>query len=282
MDMTNLYSSFSPPRVEALIPARHFDRVSPARAASAGTEVRFETVWARHQDEVREAQRLRYRVFAEEMGACLAHADEALPGLDVDVFDTYCEHLLVRTLETADAPARVVGTYRVLTPGAARRVGGLYSGIEFDLVRLNRLRPRIAEMGRACTDPAWRSGGVILMLWTALVSFMVRNKLDLAVGCASVPMRDGGHVAASLWHQLRKSHLAPIDLWVRPRLPLPVDELQGDLDVEPPALIRGYLKCGGKVLGPPAWDPDFGAADLPMMLNLADLPVAYRKRFMRA
>ncbi len=58
-------------------------------------------------------------------------------------------------------------------------------------------------------------------------------------------------------------------------------DLRCDLDVEPPALIKGYLKCGGKVLGPPAWDPEFGTADLPMMLDLPDLPAAYRKRFMR-
>jgi len=60
---------------------------------------------------------------------------------------------------------------------------------------------------------------------------------------------------------------------------LPVAELDGNLEVEAPPLIKGYLKCGGKVMGPPAWDPDFGVADLPMMLELADLPPSYRKRF---
>ena len=283
MDMNHLRSTHSANRAESSHSARHhFGCAPPIRAARTVTAARLETVWARHQDELREAQRLRYRVFAEEMGACLPQADDASPGLDADLFDAYCEHLLVRTLETADAQARVVGTYRVLTPLAARRVGGLYSGVAFDLVRLNRLRPRMAEMGRACTDPAWRQGGVILRLWTALAAFMVANQLDLAIGCASVPMRDGGHAAASLWQRLRRSHLAPVALQVRPRLPLPVDDLQGDLEVEPPALIRGYLKCGGKVLGPPAWDPDFGTADLPMLLDLADLPAAYRRRFLRA
>jgi putative hemolysin len=67
---------------------------------------------------------------------------------------------------------------------------------------------------------------------------------------------------------------------VQPRLALPVDDLDGELDVEPPPLIKGYLKCGAKVLGAPAWDPDFGVADLPMMMDLNDLPAAYRRRFM--
>jgi putative hemolysin len=243
---------------------------------------RLEVVWALRDDQVREAQRLRHRVFADEMGARLSPLAGTPPGLDVDAFDAHCEHLLVRIAETADAPARVVGTYRVLTPMAARRAGGLYSDNEFDLSRLDALRPRIAELGRSCTDPAFRNGGVILMLWSALADFMLRNGLDITVGCASVPMHDGGHIAASLWRLLRSTYLADERLAARPRLPLPVDSLQGDLPVEPPALIKGYLKCGGKVLGPPAWDPDFRTADLPMMMNLADLPAAYRRRFIRA
>ena len=282
MDTTDLQRGRSPTDADDSSTEIHFDRTAPSQGANAAEAVRLEAVWARHQDEVRQAQRLRYRVFVDEMGARMSPPAETPPGLDVDVFDSHCEHLLVRTVEAGDIPSQVVGTYRVLTPVAARMVGGLYSDGEFDLVRLSRLRPRIVELGRSCTDPAWRTGGVILMLWAALADFMVRNGLDITIGCASVPMREGGHVAASLWNDLKRSHLAPVELQVRPRLPQPVEELQGDLNVEPPALIKGYLKCGGKVLGAPAWDPDFGTADLPMMLNLADLPAAYRRRFIRA
>jgi putative hemolysin len=214
------------------------------------------------------------------MGASLVPLAGTPPGLDVDAFDAHCEHLLVRTCETSHAPSKVVGTYRVLTPDAALRTGGLYTDAEFDLCALDGLRPRMAELGRSCTDPAWRSGAVILMLWSTLAEFMARNRLDLMVGCASVPMSDGGHAAASLWAQLQRSHLAPAADRVLPRLPLPVDQLRSDLKVEGPPLIKGYLKCGAKVLGPPAWDPQFGCADLPMMLRLADLPDGHRRRFL--
>lgn len=240
----------------------------------------LEAVWARHADEVREAQRLRYRVFAGEMGARLSPPAGTEPGLDVDLYDRFCEHLLVRTLETDDAPARVVGTYRVLTPDAARLVGRLYTENEFDLFRVAPLKPRMAELGRSCTDTHWRSGAVIMLLWSSLAEFMRSNGLDLMIGCASVSMRDGGHMAASLWHNLRHTHLAPIEEHVRPRLPLPVAELRGDLAAEAPPLIKGYLRCGAKLLGPPAWDPDFGTADLPMMLKLSELPASYRRRFL--
>ncbi|NML18302.1 GNAT family N-acetyltransferase [Azohydromonas caseinilytica] len=240
---------------------------------------RLEAVWARHEDEVAQAQRLRHRVFVQEMGARLRPAPGTPEGHDADLFDRYCEHLLVRTQATADASAQVVGTYRVLTPEGARLAGGLYSDLEFDLVRLRPLRRHMAELGRSCIDPRWRSGSVILLLWSALAAFMQRNGFQHMVGCASISMRDGGHAAASLWQQLRRTHLAPVDLQVRPRLPLPLESLRSDLAVEAPPLIRGYLRCGARVLGAPAWDPDFNTADLPLMLRLRDLPAAYSRHF---
>ncbi|GKS73615.1 GNAT family N-acetyltransferase [Acidovorax sp. SUPP950] len=241
------------------------------------TEGGVEVAWARHLDEVREAQRLRFEVFASEMGARL---NTSVAGHDVDLFDEYCEHLLVRDIATR----QVIGTYRVLTPAQARRVGGTYSDTEFDLTRLRTLRSRMVELGRSCVHPDYRHGGVILALWSALADFMVRNQLDTMIGCASIPMLHNGVVsgdaAASIWSQVQKSHLAPIEFHVRPRLPLPVDQLDGSLAIEPPALIKGYLRLGARVLGAPAWDPDFNSADLPMLMRIADLPSRYRKHFL--
>ena len=263
------------PRLAAL---RSIHRTDPTQTDTAPDAARFEIVWARDEDDVREAQRLRYAVFVDEMGARLAAPRGAPARHDIDLFDPFCEHLLVRAA-SVDEPGPVIGTYRVLTPAAARRVGGLYADTEFDLVGLRALRPKMVELGRACVHADWRSGGVILALWSALAAFMHRNALDTMVGSASIGMRDGGHSAASLWQQLRRSHLAPIEWQVRPRLALPVDDLQHDLPVEAPALIKGYLRCGARVLGAPAWDPDFNTADLPMLLRLADLPARYRRHF---
>ena len=247
----------------------------PALATESAPGI--EVHWARHLDEVREAQRLRYSIFVGEMGARLntPHADH-----DIDLFDDYCEHLLVRDGTTR----QVVGTYRVLTPAQAKRVGSTYSDTEFDLVRLRGVRSKMVELGRSCVHPDHRHGGVIMALWGALAEFMVRNQLDTMIGCASIPMLHNGIVsgdmAASIWHQLRQTHLAPIEYRVLPRLPLPVEELDQSLAVEPPALIKGYLRLGAKILGAPAWDPDFNTADLPMMMRIADLPARFRKHFL--
>lgn len=257
----------------SLCPGGHTLHETPLSKPSVS---KISVSWARSQEEVRQAQRLRYQVFAIEMGANLP---VTIAGHDIDLFDDYCEHLLVRE----DLSGDVIGTYRVLTPTQARRIGSTYSDTEFDLTRLRSIRERMVELGRSCVHADHRHGGVILALWGALAEFMARNQLDTMIGCASIPMQHvgatSGQAAASIWRQVKKKHLAPIEFQVTPRLALPVDRLDDSLDIEPPALIRGYLRLGAKVLGAPAWDPDFNSADLPMMMRIADLPPRYLKHF---
>ncbi|VWX61362.1 Ornithine-acyl-ACP acyltransferase [Burkholderiales bacterium 8X] len=249
----------------AAVPRRPVERQRP----------RLVTQWARHQDEVRAAQRLRHQVFAGEMGARLPGT---LPGHDIDRFDDYCEHLLVRDA----ASEAVVGTYRVLTPSQARRAGGTYTDTEFDLAALDDLRPHMVELGRSCVHADHRHGGVILALWAALTDFMHRNRLASMIGCASIPMQHngiaGGHAAASIWRRLSASHPVPEGRRVQPRIALPTERLDTSFDVEAPALVRGYLRMGARLLGPPAWDPDFNVADLPMLMHVENLPERYRSR----
>jgi putative hemolysin len=278
--MTDLLDPHRTPLAGATDPALRSPRSAPTQRRAAAPSL--EVAWARNEDEVRSAQRLRYQVFVEEMGARPMPLAGTPAGHDVDVFDGFCEHLIVRTLPRQDEPGEVVGTYRVLTPSAARRAGSFYSDTEFDLTRLRPLRDRMVELGRSCVHADHRSGGVIMALWSALAQFMDRNGMETVIGCASVSMRDGGHCAASLWARLRETHLAPVECHVRPRVPLPVDDLEQGLDVEPPALIKGYLRLGAKVLGAPAWDPEFDTADLPMLTRLGEMPERYRRHFLAA
>ena len=251
--------------------------VEPSNS-SAAPQGGITVQWARHLDEVRAAQKLRHDVFVHEMGAKLPVIVE---GHDIDLFDDYCEHLLVKHQHSGE----VIGTYRLLTPTQARRLGSTYTDTEFDLTRLRSIRERMVELGRSCVHPEHRQGSVILALWGALAEFMHQNSLDIMIGCASVPMMVHGvaspQTAANIWHQLRQTHLAGIEWQVRPRLALPVDMPLDEVMAEPPALIKGYLRLGAKVLGAPAWDPDFDTADLPMMMRLQDLPTRYRRHFLK-
>lgn len=233
---------------------------------------RYGVGFARTPAEVRAAQQLRWRVFAEEMGARLGGR---IPGVDHDFFDPYCEHLVVRD----EATGEVVGTYRILSPSAAQRVGGYYSENEFDLTRLRDLRERMVEIGRSCIHPAHRNGAVIALLWSGIARYMLANGCTYLAGCASMSIADGGHAAASVFEQLRARQLAPVEYRVFPRHCLPLDELDATRPARLPPLIKGYVRAGAWICGEPAWDPDFHAADFFMFLPLAHLDVRYARHF---
>ena len=228
---------------------------------------------ARTEAEIEEAQRLRYKVFGEEMGAKLASAHE---GLDRDIFDDYCDHLLVRD----NGNNKVIGTYRILPPDSARVIGGYYSETEFDLTRLAHLRDRMVEVGRSCVHRDYRDGATIARLWGGIADYMCKHKHEYLIGCASISMGDGGHYAASVYHKVHKLYAAPAEYRVFPRCPLPLEALDGALNASIPPLIKGYLRLGAYVAGEPAWDPDFNTADLFILLPLSRLNPKYAKHFM--
>ena len=118
-------------------------RVMTIGADSTASFPKLSLSLANTPEELREVQRLRYKVFVEAMGLDTLRNHE---GLERDEFDEFCDHLIVRDTRTLE----VVGTYRVLTPRALTRTRSFYSENEFDLGRLSHLRPRIIEAGRAC------------------------------------------------------------------------------------------------------------------------------------
>ncbi|MFF8602455.1 GNAT family N-acetyltransferase [Streptomyces sp. NPDC015232] len=246
------------------------------RAASE-PQPRYVVGLARDQEDVRAAQRLRHLVFAGEMGARL---DGPEPGLDSDAFDAYCDHLLVRREDTGE----VVGTYRVLPPERAAVAGRLYSESEFDLTRLAPVRHDLVEVGRSCVHPAHRNGAVIALVWAGLARYMTRTGHNWLAGCCSVPLADGGALAAATWDTVRTKHLAPEEYWVTPhRLWTPdssVPPASPGSRADLPPLLRGYLRLGAWVCGAPAHDPDFGVADLYVLLSLRNTNPRYLRHFL--
>jgi putative hemolysin len=233
------------------------------------------TAFARSDKEIAEAQRLRYKVFAEEMGATLPSAGEET---DRDIFDRYCEHLLVRdSIEN-----RVIGTYRILSPSQAEKIGGYYSETEFDLTRLQHLSDRMVEVGRSCVHRDYRDGATITQLWGGLAQYMLQHNHEYLIGCASISMADGGHVAASIYHKLHRLYAAPTEYSVFPRCPLPLHALNQNLDAPVPPLLKGYLRLGAYICGEPAWDPEFNTADLFILLPMSRLSSRYAKHFLKA
>lgn len=239
-------------------------------SAPSGRHARLSVVLAADPATIEDAQRLRFKVFAEEMGASLQGSE----GLDVDEFDAFCDHLVVRDEETL----RVVGTYRVLPPHQAQRLGRLYADSEFDLGRLDHLRPTMAELGRSCVHRDYRSGPSLMLLWAGLARYMRANRYSHAIGSASVTLADGGRLAAFVRDESER-HLAPLDYRVFPHVPFPHERIERTPQTGLPPLIRGYLRAGAHVCGEPAWDPRFGTADFPMLIAVDNVNRRFARHF---
>lgn len=220
--------------------------------------------------EIRAAQRLRYQVFADELGATL---NTPTPGLDIDDFDRYCDHLIV----VDEATRAVVGTYRMLPPGRAPR---LYSETEFHLDGLASRRDQVVETGRSCVDPGYRSGAVITMMWAGIARYLHLTGYRALVGCASVPVADGGAAAAHVWETAQAKHLAPPALRVRPVQPWSLLAATDAGRPDVPPLLRGYLRLGAWICGRPAYDPDFDCADFLVLLDLDRMHPRYLAHFL--
>ncbi|MCS6945597.1 MAG: GNAT family N-acyltransferase [Sutterellaceae bacterium] len=226
---------------------------------------------ARTAAEVEDAQRLRYEVFAEELGARI---DSPRAGLDADEFDRWCDHLIVRDARTSQA----VATYRILPPERARACGRRYSEREFDLTPLRDILPLAVEVGRSCVHRNYRGSAALMLLWAGLARYMRAGGYRHLIGCASVPLAAGTAQAAAVRDALQKHLVAPA-LRVQPRQPFAHARCGRATAAAIPPLIEGYLRLGARVCGEPAWDPDFNTADFLLWLAVQDVPPRYLRHF---
>ncbi len=250
-----------------LPPKRSADRLShtelaglTALAANGSVSVYF----AQTTRQVELALALRHQVFVAEMGASLSLPDDAT--LERDFFDPYCEHLLA----VEHATGKVVGTCRLLLPERAAELGCLYCDGEFWMTRLNAIRDQIVEVGRVCVSAEHRNGLTIRLLWSALLNVVETTGQRYAIGAASVSLEDGGDLATRLYRHLSQTSMAeePWRTWPRRRLPMLEQTFESDRLLQMPALIKAYLRMGARLLGEPHYDPDFGCADFPVLVDM--------------
>lgn len=250
--------------------------LASAAAVSAKRGSRLYAELAESAEAVREAQALRYRVFGEELGAKLKSGTN--PGLDIDEFDAFCEHLLVRETRSE----RVVGCTRLLSGERAKAHGHFYSESEFELGAIPSLPGNLLELGRTCVAPECRHGSVIAVLWSGVARYVQARCIHYLFGCASVPLGENDALAAGIMNRLRRQAMAPPHLRVVPKTPLrtPPQALDDVLEAPLPALLKGYVRLGALACGEPCRDPDFEVADVLMLLDIHSLSPSYARHFL--
>jgi putative hemolysin len=223
---------------------------------------------------IKEAQALRYRIFAKEMGAKLKTEAEEL---DYDEVDSYCDHLIVYD----NVNKKIVGYTRLLNESQAKRLGRFYSQEEFNLDQILALPGRFLEIGRTCVDPDYRGGAVLTTLWSALVQYALEGEFNYLLGCASITPGPSGFAVDAVYRNIDAKNIAPADIQVKPSIPVPYElRCQRDESGIPP-LLKAYLRFGALICGEPYWDEDFNCMDLFVLLPLDQLKDRYSKHYMR-
>lgn len=232
------------------------------------------------------AQALRYHVFYDEMGARPTAEMEAVRR-DFDAFDEVCDHLLVIDRDQREATPFVVGNYRLLRRSMISGPGKFYTAQEFDLSPLGGVSGEIMELGRSCVHPAYRTRGVMQILWRGLAEYVQAHDVSMMFGCASFPGTDPERVAQALSY-LHHCHRAPRG-W-RPRA---LDAQFVDMDLLPrrdlderaalrqlPPLLKGYMRVGGVFGEGAVIDRQFNTLDVCVMVETDQVVGRYQRHYM--
>jgi len=238
-------------------------------------------------EEVAQSQRLRYRVFIEQMGATPT-PEMVERGLEFDQFDPHCDHLVVFDRSRGDDPGEVVATYRFLRRAGAARAGGFYTATEYDIAPLIAYPGEILELGRSCVEPAYRNSPVMQFVWRGIAAYVLHHDITLMFGCASLHGTSVEKLALPLSY-LHHRHLAPEDL--RPRA---LADRYTSMDLMPaeaidekaahaalPPLVKGYLRLGGFVGDGAVVDRDFGTTDVCIVVKTDLVSGKYRRNLTR-
>jgi putative hemolysin len=226
------------------------------------------------------AMRLRFEVFNLELQEGLVSSYDR--GYDTDAYDAYCDHLVVKDL-TSD---EVVGTYRLLRGSQAERHIGFYSENEFDLSNLKRLEGETLELGRSCIAASHRSFATLNLLWTAITKYAVERNLSHLFGCASLHISETSEVQP-VYSYLRANHFAPEKYRV---YPVESCRMAVSEDVEERVssrsarsklspILKGYLRAGAMIGGAPAYDAEFGTADVLVILEIEKMTGRYKHHY---
>ena len=266
----------------------------PFEGRSLGRIGNLEVRLARKKSEIRRAQRLRFKVFYEEMSA-VPSGLAALSRRDVDGYDALCDHLLVldhtppkRKKPFAKPRPKVVGTYRLLRSDVAARHAGFYSEGEYDLAPLLAAQGhrRILELGRSCVLKPYRGKRTVELLWQGIYAYVLHHRIDALIGCASLEGTDPDRLAlplSFLHHHARapeawRARALPERAVAMDRLPREAVDAKAALQALPP-LIKGYLRLGATFGDGAVIDRQFGTTDVFVTLPVEVIGARYRGHF---
>lgn len=234
----------------------------------------FAIDFARSDDDLKQAQRLRHQIFFPD--------SKQKDALDKDMFDDVCDHLLV--YDTTGTERLLIGTYRLLRQSRMKELGKFYTESEFNIDALKGTNRELLELGRSCVHPDYRSGIVILLLWHAIAAYIEHFSIGYLFGCGSLPGTNVAEHQASLsymhHHYRVDDTLAPYAIANEAKFEiLPKESMTRQVFTDMPALIKGYLRLGCLIGNGAVIDPVCNTTDVCLVLPRERINFQYLRHF---
>ena len=259
----------------------------------------YEVRLAQNSDEVLACQKLRYKYLIKEYandegdnnnGVNPTSAEDARNGIDRDIFDDYCAHLIVINHALGDDLSKnIVATYRFMRSVHKEQVGRWYSETEFDLSKIKPIENQVLELGRATVHADFRNNIVINLLWHGIAVYINKYNIKYMIGTASFHSTDMNELKESMsfiYHYcpMPDQYDAPaITEYARDMNLLPkdaIDPKKALLNL-PPA-IKGYFRIGGCTFSRSAFiDFPFGCIDILTFFEVDKASEKYMKHYFK-
>ena len=245
----------------------------------------FEVKIAQNEGELKQALRLRYEIFTQEMDTGLRQTGSEQ--LDVDGYDKFCDHLIVidRTNN------KIVGTYRLLLGCKINKKMGFYAEKFFNIENIKKLAidEEMLELGRSCIHREYRDRLVINLLWSGISKYIKDHNVRFVFGSVTLGKRGTTSELeiSRVFKLIKKKFYAPEDYRVYPKVTNIFNGVDENVKIKDykdiwrsiPPLVKGYLRAGVVACGPPAVNPDFGSILLFILLDVKKLTLSYKRHF---
>lgn len=242
---------------------------------------------AESPEEIEAVQKLRYKVFYEELAA-IPSPEMEKSKRDINEFDDVADILIVLDNEIENPDERIVGTYRLLRQDIAEKYGHFYTSDEYDISALEKSGEKLLEVGRSCVLEPYRTRALIQKMWARIASYVAEHQIGLMFGCASFPGTDVSAIEKALSY-LYHYHLANpsqcpvvlpqhrVDMNLIPKEELDAKRVFASL----PPLVKGYLRLGASIGDGAFIDRQWNSIDVCIVMPTLQVTERYARHYQR-
>ena len=247
---------------------------------------RFEIRFTKNKDELIESQRLRHKIFIDEIGTSNKKIIESR--IEKDKFDDYYKHLIIIDHEkpTLRPNGKIVGVTRIILSDQIHKNIGFYCAQEFNLSPIISTKKKCLEIGRTCIDSSYRNTLILHYLWLEIGAFCSNNSVELLFGVASFKGNNVNKISMALSF-IHNEYLAPSE--IRPKalkdgfIDMNIIK-KNEIDKfnalkQMPNLLKSYFRLGAKVGEGAFIDKKLNTIDILVIVDVLNMNKKYKVHY---